>query len=182
MTTLLRRVLWITGVLVMLSGIGQLQAQSTIQKSYVIGAGGAPATDGMVVINGTFGQSAIGQVASIASINQQGFWYSIPSSTSGVEELPISGAVTGSGVRLLQNIPNPFTESTEIRFEIPRSTFVSLKLYDGIGREALTLVEGNREAGAYSVRLGAADLESGQYVAQLVADGTRRTIVMIVVK
>ena len=182
MTTLLRRALWLTGVLAMLSGIGQLQAQSTIQRTYVIGAGGAPATDGMVVINGTFGQSAIGPVASIASINQQGFWYSIPVGTSGVEESPIAGAVTGSGVRLLQNIPNPFTESTEIRFELPRSTSVSLKLYDNIGREALTLVEGNREAGAYSVRVGAADLESGQYVAQLIADGTRRIIVMVVVK
>jgi hypothetical protein len=55
-------------------------------------------------------------------------------------------------------------------------------LFDALGRQVRTLIDGERNAGTISVRMDADGLESGQYTAQLVADGVQRTITMILVK
>ena len=66
--------------------------------------------------------------------------------------------------KLGQNYPNPFNPTTVIKFSIPRSEFVSLKVYDLIGREVATLVNENKTAGSYQVTFDAKNLASGMYI------------------
>lgn len=71
-------------------------------------------------------------------------------------------------VSLFQNFPNPFNPSTTIRFEIPRSASVSLKVYDVLGREVATLADEPLAAGKYERVFEATGLASGMYSYRLV--------------
>jgi hypothetical protein len=64
---------------------------------------------------------------------------------------------------LKQNYPNPFNPVTKINFELPKDGFVSLKIYDILGREIVTLVNEVRTAGYYSMDFDASTLSSGVY-------------------
>jgi endoglucanase len=68
---------------------------------------------------------------------------------------------------LLQNFPNPFNPSTTIAFTLPSKSFVTLKVYDLIGREIATLVSEELSAGTYSKQWNAATMSSGMYVYQM---------------
>ena len=68
---------------------------------------------------------------------------------------------------LSQNYPNPFNPSTRIDFDIPKSGFVSLKIYSILGQEVATLVNGERLAGHYAIQFNAAHLASGMYIYRL---------------
>ena len=52
---------------------------------------------------------------------------------------------------LHQNYPNPFNPSTRINYEIPKTSKVSLKIYDVLGREVSTLIDGVKIAGIYQI-------------------------------
>ena len=65
---------------------------------------------------------------------------------------------------LAQNYPNPFNPLTTIEYQIPNSDFVSLKLYDVIGNEVATLVNEEKSAGKYNVKLKSENLTSGIYL------------------
>ncbi len=68
---------------------------------------------------------------------------------------------------LRQNFPNPFNPTTNIGFEVGGSGFVSLKVFDILGREVATMVNEMRTAGIYTVRFDASNLSSGVYFYQL---------------
>ena len=70
---------------------------------------------------------------------------------------------------LEQNYPNPFNPSTEIRFRVPLSGFVSLKVCDVLGREVATLVSEELQPGHYEKIFNANGLSSGVYFYQLKA-------------
>jgi len=154
-------------------------AQMTLHSS-VFGSGGGPATDGRNIMAGTIGQPIIGPVTNSTTIVGQGFWYTLPvSGTTGVDYYP---GVVESGVALYQNVPNPFSTTTTVKFHLPKSGPVSLKLFDAVGHEVMTLVDGTREAGMNSITLSAEHLESGYYTARLVAGGVTRIINMVVIQ
>lgn len=70
---------------------------------------------------------------------------------------------------LKQNYPNPFNPSTVISWQLPVSAWVTLKVYDILGREVATLVDENRKAGSYKVQFDGSKLSSGVYFYQLKA-------------
>ena len=71
--------------------------------------------------------------------------------------------ISPSSFNLYQNYPNPFNPSTRIKYQVPRNSYVSLKVYNSLGQEAATLVNGMVNAGSYGVQLHSSDLSSGVY-------------------
>lgn len=83
---------------------------------------------------------------------------------------------------LEQNYPNPFNPSTSIKFSVPQTGFVELKVYDIMGREAASLISGELIAGNYTADFNALGLGSGVYFYKLTANGFTDTKKMILVK
>lgn len=83
---------------------------------------------------------------------------------------------------LRQNYPNPFNASTSFEFALPEGGFVSLKIYDLLGREVATVVEGNLEAERYHVTWSADGLPSGIYLYTLNAGEFTQTRKMLFLK
>ena len=87
--------------------------------------------------------------------------------TTGVEPDPETPGAFG----LIQNYPNPFNPTTTIRFRLERGGFVTLTIYDLLGKEIETLISEQRPAGEYAVRWNAEGLSSGVYVCRLAVGG-----------
>ena len=64
---------------------------------------------------------------------------------------------------LSQNYPNPFNPTTAISFTLPARSFVSLKVFDILGREVSTIVSEELQAGSYTRQWNAANMASGVY-------------------
>ena len=84
--------------------------------------------------------------------------------------------------KLYENYPNPFNPVTNIRFSIPKNGFVSLKIYDALGREISSLVNEFRQAGEYTVNFNASNLMSGVYFYTLKSESFSATKKMMLVK
>ena len=85
-------------------------------------------------------------------------------------------------LELAQNYPNPFNGETVIRFQIPDRTHVSLRVYDLLGRQVATLLDGRQEPGLYQVTFNAANRASGVYLLRLSVDGVSLTRSMVLIK
>jgi hypothetical protein len=83
---------------------------------------------------------------------------------------------------LNQNYPNPFNPSTTISFNLAESGKVILKIYNIMGEELTTLVEGFREAGIYSFNFIAEGYPSGMYLYSLSTNGYTETKKMLLMK
>jgi len=64
-------------------------------------------------------------------------------------------------VALSQNYPNPFNPTTTIKYQIPESSFVTIKVYDVLGSEIITLINEEKPAGEYEVEFDATGLPNG---------------------
>ncbi|HVO75339.1 MAG TPA: T9SS type A sorting domain-containing protein, partial [Ignavibacteriaceae bacterium] len=83
---------------------------------------------------------------------------------------------------LSQNYPNPFNPTTTINFSIPKSGNVTLKVYDALGKEVATLVNGYETAQSYQVDFNASSLASGVYFYTLKTDNFSQTMKMVLMK
>jgi hypothetical protein len=83
---------------------------------------------------------------------------------------------------LMQNYPNPFNPSTSIEFNVPDKSFVTIKVYDYLGREITTLINGETEPGKNSVSWNASNNSSGVYFYKLTSGNVTLTKSMLLVK
>jgi hypothetical protein len=84
--------------------------------------------------------------------------------------------------QLYQNYPNPFNPTTTLSFVIGQLSFVTLKVYDVLGREVTTIVNEEKPAGSYEVEFDASSLPSGVYFYQIITKNFNATRKMIVLK
>lgn len=96
-----------------------------------------------------------------------------------------------NGIYLTQNYPNPFNPTTTIRYDIPEQSFVTIKIYDILGKEIATLVNEEKPAGSYEVEFntgghsgfsGIRELTSGIYFYKLQAGNFIETKKMVLIK
>lgn len=87
-----------------------------------------------------------------------------------------------NSIILEQNYPNPFNPTTKISFTLPSRLFASLKVFDLIGREVVTLVSEELPAGNHSRQWNAANIPSGVYFCRLQASGYIDTKKIILLK
>lgn len=88
---------------------------------------------------------------------------------------------------LYRNLPNPFTDRTEIQYQLPRRANVELRVFDLIGREVITLVKGVKNPGYYSIQWRGRDknsnsLPSGVYFLRMKAGGFENTQKMLIAR
>jgi hypothetical protein len=101
-----------------------------------------------------------------------------PATVTSVEPV---GAELPTQVTLGANYPNPFNPVTTFEYAIDQALHVTLKVYDTLGREVATLVDGVQQAANYQVRFDGTGLASGMYLYRLETPGqvlTRRMILM----
>ncbi len=113
-----------------------------------------------------------------ASSKQQDWILSISSITSVTDKV----VNTPNSFNLFQNYPNPFNPTTTIQYDIPKSAYLTLKVYNITGQVVATLVNERKSAGSYSVNFNASGLTSGIYFYRIQAGSFVQTKKMILLK
>lgn len=102
--------------------------------------------------------------------------------TSNVTVTTVDDTKTLNKFNLQQNYPNPFNPTTSINFQIPKNSFVNLKIYDVNGREQLVLINEMLQAGMHKINFDGNNLSSGVYYYKLSAGEFTETKKMVLVK
>lgn len=89
---------------------------------------------------------------------------------------------TLASFELSQNYPNPFNPLTVINYSLPGAAYVTLKIYDLLGKEAASIVNEYKSSGRYSVQFDASNLPSGTYIYELRANDFIKTSKMMLLK
>ena len=105
--------------------------------------------------------------------------YALTGNLTGVHETEY---FTPSTFYLKDNYPNPFNPSTNVDFSIPKASFVTLKVYDVLGREIATLVNENLQQGQHSVSVNLNSAQSGVYYYRLQSGNNVETKKMLLMK
>jgi len=92
------------------------------------------------------------------------------------------GSLIPTEYRLEQNYPNPFNNSTILKYSVPKEGLVTLKIYDIIGEEVVTLVNETKQAGNFQITFNSDKLTSGVYLYKLTSGGFTETKKMILLK
>ena len=86
------------------------------------------------------------------------------------------------GFALMQNHPNPFNPATTINFTLPQSSYVTVNIYNSLGKKTASLVNGNLSAGLHSVEWNARGFASGIYFYRITAGSYAETKRMLLMK
>lgn len=119
------------------------------------------------------------QIASVQGILYYSFsnWKLVPRRDSDFGTITPIGiqnlSETVSSYQLFQNYPNPFNPNTTIKFSIPVNGFVTLQVFDMLGREVKSLVNNEMTTGFYSYNFNASDLSSGIYFYRIQVNGAK---------
>jgi hypothetical protein len=158
-------------VIAILAAIGSLllpirgPAQTSTVPWYATGMGFEVSSSSTSILKTLVGQGFVGTLKGANSIIESGFLADTLFRTV-VTSVAERGGIPKE-YALQQNYPNPFNPSTTIRFDLPHASRVSLKVYNVLGQEVMTLVDEERPAGTYEVKFNASNLSSGMYVYRL---------------
>jgi hypothetical protein len=95
---------------------------------------------------------------------------------------PVISAEIPQTFDILQNYPNPFNPVTVIKYQIPNAAYLTIKLYDQLGRETATLYEGQQQTGYYQATVDGTNLASGIYYCRFTTGSFTKIIKMLMVK
>jgi hypothetical protein len=112
--------------------------------------------------------------------NLPSLWTAIIDSVTTVDEK--TNTIVPSEYKLFQNYPNPFNPNTIIQYSIPEKSLVSIKIFNALGKEVLTLVNEEKSPGYYEVEFDGSGLTSGIYYYQLISGNFNKTKKMILLK
>jgi hypothetical protein len=130
--------------------------------------------------NGTILSFAVQDSIVFAGTYGMGIWRrSVSELITGVKK---ENDAIPSEFRLFQNYPNPFNPSTIISFTLPSRSFVSLKVFDLLGREVATIVSEEMPSGSYSRQWNAVNISSGIYFYRLQAGAYTETRKLVILK
>ena len=115
------------------------------------------------------------------ALTESGIWYR-PLNQFGATGVNDASNALPARFSLSQNYPNPFNPTTTIQFSISELSIVNLKVFDVLGREVATLVNGRMEAGVHQVSFDASRLASGIYFYQLQAGSFSQTKKLMLLK
>ncbi len=101
---------------------------------------------------------------------------------SSTKTINFNGEETVKTYELSQNYPNPFNPATKITYQVPKPGNVELKVYDVLGREIMTLINGYKNAGKYTVDFNASKLASGIYIYRIKSGDFISTKKMVLLK
>ncbi len=107
---------------------------------------------------------------------------SIVITNENIKSVEVSVSTKPTAFELQQNYPNPFNPSTSISFSIPQSSFVTLKVFDVIGKEIASLVNEDKSAGNYKVNFDASKFSTGVYFYRLSTSNSVITKKMTLIK
>ena len=132
-----------------------------------------------IIVNrpGYLSDSTIVTLTGIQNINPLNF--TLTSFYTGISN---NGNVIPDSYAIYQNYPNPFNPTTIIRFQVKESRLVTLKIYDILGREIMTLVNENLKPGIYNVNFNSSAISSGVYFNKMVAGDFIESKRMILIK
>ncbi|HET7153725.1 MAG TPA: T9SS type A sorting domain-containing protein [Candidatus Kapabacteria bacterium] len=105
-------------------------------------------------------------------IETDGDTITLPGDSLPVTQTPVRETVPPLNFSLDQNAPNPFSNNTVLHFITPANTRVMLNVYDALGRQVTTLVNGLVTAGEHTAAFSATGLPAGVYFARLQTGGT----------
>ena len=142
------------------SGFGLSSSGETVWLENITGSIADSVTFSALTVAQSYGRIPDGGVWQIMDTITRGFSNGIP---TGIKDESLS--ITD--YKLNQNYPNPFNPSTTISFSIPAQGDVSLKIYDVLGKEVVTLVDEMKSAGSYQITFDATQLASGMYFYRL---------------
>lgn len=118
----------------------------------------------------------------VVDVNSNSSVYNVDGTTVVVSATPRAGANTPAEYSIAQNYPNPFNASTTFAFTIPEAGFVSLKVFDLLGREVATVINQELAADFHTVNWTAEGLPTGMYMYKLTAGQFSQTRKLLYLK
>jgi len=186
---------WGANPILTISGGGPSLAHYILKKEYDFGSGwgahyvnpvSSPYVDQNVLLIKAGGDLVARYSAQAVDIHGNVSAYSNTVATNGQslwkENITEKEKEIISEYSLKTNYPNPFNPSTAITYQLPKSGNVTLKIFDMLGNEVTTLVNGQKEMGRYTVQFDASSLASGMYVYRLRVNDYISTKKMLLLK
>ncbi len=127
--------------------------------------------------------SIVGPGTGAQSSPHAGSYYLLDDLTfSGSTDVENQSSLVPVAMNLNQNYPNPFNPSTTISYSLSKASYVKLRVFNILGKELTTLVDGFQSAGNHSARFLASNMASGVYFYRLEAEGYTAMKQMLLVK
>jgi Secretion system C-terminal sorting domain len=144
---------------------------------------GSPALSGASFSNPNLaGFEVVNYVGAFGTTNWTSGWTQFNPKNYTIIGITQLSSIVPDKFSLEQNFPNPFNPSTIINYELRITNYVTLKVYNSLGKEVVSLVNQRQNAGSYSVDFNAANLPSGIYYYTLKTDGISETKKMMLLK